>query len=93
MKVSNRITRLAAAGLIAAALAAPAASARPAGPDTPNTGEPVVIDPAPPVVQIDDGFDWASAAIGAGTAGGLVLLIGVGGTTYRHHHEHIGIAS
>ena len=91
MKVSNRITRLAAAGLIAAALAAPAASARPAGPDTPNTGEPVV-EPAPPVVQIDDGFDWASAAIGAGTAGGLVLLIGAGGTTYRHRHEHIGIA-
>jgi len=92
MKVSTRITRLAAASLIAGALAAPAASARPAGPDTPNTGEPVVTDPAPPVVQIDDGFDWASAAIGAGTAGGLLLLIGAGGTTYRHRHEHIGVA-
>jgi len=92
MKVSHRITRLAAAGLIAGALAAPAASARPAGPDTPNTGEPVVIDPAPPVVQsVDDGFDWASAAIGAGAAGGLILLIGAGGVSYRHRHEHIGV--
>ena len=93
MKVSHRITRLATAGLIAGALAAPAASARPAGPDTPNTGEPVVIQPATPVVQsVDDGLDWASAAIGAGTAGGLILLIGAGGTSYRHRHEHIGIA-
>ena len=93
MNVSHRITRLATAGLIAAALAAPAASARPAGPDTPNTGEPVVIEPAPPVVQsVDDGFDWASAAIGAGAAGGLVLLIGAGGISYRHRHEHIGVA-
>jgi hypothetical protein len=46
MRVTQRITRLATAGLIAGALAAPAASARPAGPDTPNTGEPVVIEPA-----------------------------------------------
>jgi hypothetical protein len=93
MKVSQRITRLATAGLIAGALAAPAASARPAGPDTPNTGEPVVMEPSAPVVQsVDEGFDWASAAIGAGTAGGLVLLIGVGGTTYRHRHEQIGVA-
>ena len=92
MKVSQRITRLVTAGLIAGALAAPAASARPAGPDTP--GEPVVIDPVPaPVVQsVDDGFDWASAAIGAGAAGGLILLIGVGGTGYRHRHEHVGVA-
>ena len=93
MKVSHRITRLVTAVLIAGALAAPAASARPAGPDTPNTGEPVVSEPALPVVQsVDDGFDWASAAIGAGAAGGLILLIGVGGTSYRHRHEHIGVA-
>jgi hypothetical protein len=91
MKVSHRITRLAAAGLLAGALAAPAAGARPAGPDTP--GEPVVIDdPAPVVQSVDDGLDWASAAIGAGAAGSLILLIGVGGTTYRHRHEHIGVA-
>jgi hypothetical protein len=93
MRVTQRITRLATAGLIAGALAAPAASARPAGPDTPNTGEPVVIEPAAPVVQsVDDGLDWASAAIGAGAAGSLILLIGAGGITYRHRHEHIDIA-
>jgi hypothetical protein len=95
MKVSHRITRLATAGLIAGALAAPGASARPA-PDPPiqNGGEPVVIEPAPaPVVQsIDEGFDWDSAAIGAGAAGALVLLIGFGGTTYRHRHDRIGVA-
>ena len=45
---------------------------------------PVVTEPAPVVPSVDDGFDWASAAIGAGAAGGLILLIGVGGTTYRH---------
>ena len=92
-KVSQRITRLALAGLIAGALAAPVASARPTGPDMP--GEPVVIEPDPaPVVQtVDDGFDWASAAIGGGAAGGLILLIGAGGVGYRHRHEHnIGIA-
>ena len=93
MKVSHRITRLATAGLVAAAVAAPAANARPAGPDTPITGEPVVIEPSAPVVQsVDDGFDWASAAIGAGIAGGLVLLLVWGGVTYRHRHEHIGVA-
>ncbi len=94
MTVSQRITRLATASLIAAALAAPAAHALPAPPDR-QPADRVVIEPAPPVVQrIDNGFDWASAAIGAGAAGGLVLLVGAGGTTYRHRHrhQHIGIA-
>jgi len=87
MKVSHRITRLATAALLAGALAAPTASARPAPLD------PVVIEPNPaPVVVVDEGFDWTSAAIGAGAAGGLILLIGVGGTTYRHRHEHVGVA-
>jgi hypothetical protein len=31
-----------------------------------------------------------AAAIGAGAAGGLALLIGVGGTTYRRRHPHEG---
>lgn len=91
MPVSRRITRLVTAGLIAGALAAPAASARPAGPDPPSSGEPVTVDPDPaPVVQsIDEGFDWASAAIGAGAAGGLVLLIVVGGNGFRQRREHV----
>ena len=89
MKVSNRITRLVLIGLAVLALAAPVASARPAPADTP-TGP---VQPAAPVVlSVDDGFDWASAAIGAGIAGGLVLLLVWGGVTYRHRHEHIGVA-
>jgi hypothetical protein len=89
MKVSHRIIRLVLIGLAVLALAAPAASARPAPADTPTGPVPA----EPPVVQtVNDGFDWASAAIGAGFAGGIILLIGWGGVTYRHHHEHIGVA-
>jgi hypothetical protein len=89
MKVSHRITRLVLIGLAVLALAAPAASARPAPADTPVPPA----EAAPPVVQsVDDGFDWGSAAIGAGLAGGIVLLIVWGGVTYRHRHEHIGVA-
>jgi hypothetical protein len=94
MKV-HRFTRLVAVGLASAALAAPAASARPVSPDSPVPpgSAPVVIEPAPArVVSVDDGFDWGSAAIGAGAVGAVVLLIGVGGTAYRHRQDHIGIA-
>ena len=88
MKVPHCINRLVLVGLAVLALAAPVASARPAPADTP------VPAPAPPVVQsVDEGFDWASAAIGAGAAGGIILLISWGGMTYRHRHEHVGIAS
>jgi len=92
MKVSNRITRLVLIALAVMALAAPVASARPAPVDTPFSDEPFVLDE--PVVQsVNDGFDWASAAIGAGVAGGVILLVAFGGISYRHRHEHIGIAS
>jgi hypothetical protein len=97
MKVSHRITRLVALGLATSALAAPAASARPAPLDTPvppSNGQPVAIEPEPaPVVQsVDEGFDWGSAAIGAGGAGALILLVSAGGISYRHRHEHLGVA-
>ena len=76
MKVTQHITRLATAALIAGAVAAPAAHALPAPPDS-QPAERVVVEPAPPVVQsVDSGFDWASAAIGAGAARGLILRIG-----------------
>jgi hypothetical protein len=93
MNVSHRITRLLLIALAILALAAPVASARPESQDA-TPAVPVQIEPdAAPVVQsVDTGFDWASAAIGAGVAGGLILLVGWGGVTYRHHHEHIGIA-
>ncbi len=91
MKVSHRITRLVAVAVAAGALAAPTASARPTTPDSPSSGEPVFV--TPPVIQnVDEGFDWASAAIGAGGAGALILLVSAGGITYRHRHAHIGIA-
>ena len=90
MKVSHRITRLVLIALAVLALAAPVASAVPASPDR-QPADRVVVEP--PVVQsIDNGFDWASAAIGAGLAGGIILLVGWGGITYRHRHEHIGVA-
>jgi hypothetical protein len=95
MKGSHRITRLVTAGLIAGAFAAPAASARPlAEPSVAYDSEPVVIEPdrAPVVQSVDEGFDWASAAIGAGVAGsGLVLLVGVG-SSHRRRHEHLDVA-
>jgi hypothetical protein len=92
MKVSHRITRLVLIGLAVLALAAPAASARPAPADTPVSTEPFVLDEPAPVISVDEGFDWASAAIGAGGAGALILLVSVGGVTYRHRHAPAGIA-
>jgi hypothetical protein len=90
MKVSSRIIRLVTIGLAVLAFAAPAAIARPAL-DPTTSGEQIAIEPEAPVVQsVDQGFDWGSAAIGAGLAGGMVLLISWGGVTYRHRHEHAG---
>jgi hypothetical protein len=91
MKVqTHRITRLVAIGLAAMALAAPAASAVPARPDA-TPADRVIIQPdvAP---LVDDGFDWGSAAIGAGGAGALILLLSAGGFSYRHRQEHIRTA-
>ncbi len=84
---SHRLARLVAVSLTAAALAAPGASARPAQPD-----QPVVIEPEPaPVQVVHNGFDWDSAAIGAGGAGALLLLVSLGGFTYRSRHHDIGL--
>jgi hypothetical protein len=36
-----------------------------------------------PVVRtIDEGFDWGSAAIGAGGAGAAIVLVSLGGAAY-----------
>jgi hypothetical protein len=84
---THRLARTLVTGVAAIAVAAPAAGAMPAGPDPPLFGEQ---DPAPVVESIDEGFDLASAAIGAGAAGALVLLVSVGGTTYRRRQGRIG---
>jgi hypothetical protein len=92
MKVSRLITRMVVIGFAVLALAAPVASARPAARDA-TPANPVVIEPeSVPVVQsINQGFDWDSAAIGAGGAGGLLLLVSLGGFTYRSRHHDVGI--
>jgi hypothetical protein len=77
------VSRVVALSLVAGALAAPAASARPAGPDAPFSTDP---GGGALVRSVDEGFDWESAAIGAGVAGGLVLLFGAGGARYRRRH-------
>jgi len=94
MKVSNRITRLVLVGLAVLVLAVPAVAGAAPAPVDAQPAERVVIEPQAPVVQsVNDGFDFASAAIGAGFAGGIILLVAWGGMTYRHRHEHIGVAS
>ena len=76
---SHRLASLLATCITAGALTAAPALARPI--DGPN--EPVRPDSGPPVVQtIDDGFDWGSAAVGAGGAGGLIVLLSLGGLAY-----------
>ena len=93
MKVSHRITRLATSAS-SPRRSPPPPPARGPLPDPPidTAATRSSSSPTPVVQSVNDGFDWASAAIGAGAAGGIILLIGVGGTTYRHRHEHIGVA-
>jgi hypothetical protein len=67
--------KLLVAGVASAALLVPAAaSARPAD-VVPPTAKPA---PVAPVQSSHSGFDWGAAGVGAGAAGGLVL-IGAGG--------------
>jgi hypothetical protein len=93
MNVSHHITRLVLIGLAVLALAAPVASARPAPRDA-TPADRVVIEPesAPIVQSVETGFDWDSAAIGAGGAGALLLLVAAGGFAYRSRNDHnIGV--
>ena len=63
--------KLLVAGVTSAALLVPAvASARPADavPPTARSAPAVTVEPS------GSGFDWGSAAVGAGAAGGLVLI-------------------
>lgn len=92
MKV-NRITRLVAIGLATGAIAAPAATAMPVPPDSsvPSSNEPVAIEPEPVVQSVNEGFDWGSAAIGAGAAGALIVLSlgGLGGSVRNRNRMRV----
>jgi hypothetical protein len=81
----TRITRSLSAGLVAIALAAPAAQASP--PLEPGSGEAgsVPVDAPAVTTVIDDGFDWGSAAIGAGGAAAVLLLSAAGASAPRRH--------
>jgi hypothetical protein len=81
---SHPIARLLTVGLIAGALAAPAAVAQPIA--DPQTSEPAPSD-APVVRTIDEGFDWGSAAIGAGGAGAAIVLVSIGGIAVASRHR------
>ena len=91
----RRLTHSLVAALAAAALLAPSAVAKPDFPIGPapsaESAEPAVETvrvPGPTVVVEADessGFDWGSAAIGAGIATAIGLLAGAAaGTTVRH---------
>ena len=81
---SHPIARLLVAGLVAGALAAPAAIAQPIA--DPQTSEAAPSD-TPVVRTIDEGFDWGSAAIGAGGAGAVIVLVSLGGVAYVSRHR------
>jgi hypothetical protein len=81
---SHPIARLLTAGLVAGALAAPAAVAQPIA--DPQTSEPTAPD-TPVVRTIDEGFDWGSAAIGARGAGAVIVLVSLGGVAYVARHR------
>jgi hypothetical protein len=71
-------TRIATAAVATLALAAPAANARPAT-EAPNHNGPAYVEaPAVPAKHSSDGFDWGSAAIGAGGVAGLIVLVSAG---------------
>jgi hypothetical protein len=76
---TRRIAVAVAALAASAAVTAPVATARPAREPIPVRGGPVPAPQAPPPVTVirtvhDHAFDWGAAAIGGGTAAGLILL-------------------
>jgi hypothetical protein len=79
---SHRLAGLLAAGLATGALAAPAAIARPADNGPAPVAREAATGNAPSVRSIDEGFDWGSAAIGAGGAGAVLVLLTAGGVAY-----------
>jgi hypothetical protein len=71
-------TRILAPAVAALALAAAPAHARPAIEAPNHNSAPQVAAPVTPPQPSADGFDWGSAAIGAGGAAGIVALLSAG---------------
>ena len=98
----HRLTRTIAGALAVTALAAPAASAFPGeqvqGSQGGNSRSALPVDsyaqaPRPTVTRtIDDGFDFGSAAIGAGGAAAVLLLSAAGASAATHRHHRVGVA-
>lgn len=95
MSVPRRFNRAVAGTLAAAAIAAPVADARPAlEPGDPTGPNPhAIVDSGGETAvtrTTDPGFDWGSAAIGAGGAAALLLLVGAGNSVRLHRPRHAG---
>ena len=84
---SHRLARMLAASLAAATVAAPPALAMPHASRATDEPEPTPTH-APVVVRAtDEGLDWGSAAIGAGGAGALIVVVSLGGFGYATRHR------
>jgi hypothetical protein len=70
--------RIATSAAAALALVVPAANARPVVEAPNHNGTSYVEEPAVPAKPSSDGFDWGSAAIGAGGIAGLIALFSAG---------------
>jgi hypothetical protein len=82
----HRLTRSIAGALAIAAIAAPAAGARPQYDLGPGAGAtPLGYDTRVVTRTIDGGFDPSSAAIGAGVAAALLLAAGGASASHRRH--------
>ncbi len=93
---SRRLTHVLAVALTAGAVAAPSARAGPAIGGDGGNGAPAqnAPDPAPVIVRsVDQGFDVGSAAIGAGGAGALLVLMSLGGFAWAARHPRSSVAS
>jgi hypothetical protein len=100
MSTRHRLTRTVAGALAVTAIAAPTAGALPAeqvqGGSPSSRSAPAIGSkaeaPAPTVTRtIDDGFDWGSAAVGAGGAAAVLLLTGAGASAVSHRHHRLGV--
>ena len=95
----HRLIRSVIAAVVAAALFAPSAVARPEGytfgppPPASERGQSAVETVRAPgptvVVEADEstGFDWGAAGIGAGAAVLIVLVAGAAASTTLHHRR------